>query len=444
MNKLKEEFEYLSNRDRIIIGLSGGADSVALTHILFNEFGAKKLICAHVNHMIRGDEADKDTEFCQKYCNSLGIRLEILRKDVPTFAKENNLGEEEAGRIVRYNFFRSLIQNENDVICTAHNADDNAETVLLNLARGTGLKGLCGIPQEREGIYRPILKLTRSEIEAYCKENNLDYVTDSTNLSDDYNRNKIRHNILPVLKGINSGVVDNILRMCDSIKADEVYLSCKAKELVKGSRTTFGYKADVLSKADDAVLNRALMLIADEYKGVKLEKKHIELIKTMLGGGACDVPVNMSCAVSKGKLFFFEKNPKLLEDFEISFGSKDRAMAFANGKSIDIRKRKISQNDINDKKIHNLLFNNSADYDKIKHKLNVSTRKEGDRLTLKRRNITKSLKKIMAEEGIPAQLRDRIIVIRDGESLVFVEGLGVNAEYLPDEKTSVLIKFSID
>lgn len=145
MNKLKEEFEYLSKADKIIIGLSGGADSVALTHILFKEFGVEKLICAHVNHMIRGAEADRDTAFCKSYCDRLGIKLEILRKDVPSIAKENHIGEEEAGRLVRYDFFRSLMFSENDIICTAHNADDNAETVLLNLTRGTGLKGLCGI-----------------------------------------------------------------------------------------------------------------------------------------------------------------------------------------------------------------------------------------------------------------------------------------------------------
>ena len=439
MNKLKEEFEYLSNADKIIIGLSGGADSVALTHILFKEFGADKLVCAHVNHMIRGAEADRDTAFCQKYCDSLGITLEILRKDVPSFAKENHLGEEEAGRLVRYNFFESLMFGENDVICTAHNADDNAETVLLNLTRGTGLKGLCGIPRKRGFIYRPILKLTRKEIEEYCKANNLDNITDSTNLTDDYNRNKIRHTVLPVLKEINPSAVGNILRMCDNIREDEEYLSCKAEELVKLSKTKFGYKADVLSEADIAVLNRALMLISDKYKGVKLEKKHLETIKNMLSGGACDVPVNMSCAVSQGKLFFFEKNPKPFEDFEISLTDKPM-IGFANGKSIRIRTQRIK----NDKKIHNLLFNNFADYDKIKDKLSVSTRKEGDRFTLKRRNITKPLKKIMAEEGIPAQLRDRIIVIRDGENPVFVEGIGVNAEYLPDENTAVLIKFSID
>lgn len=439
MNKLKEEFEYLSKADKIIIGLSGGADSVALTHILFKEFGAEKLICAHVNHMIRGTEADRDTAFCKSYCDRLGIKLEILRKDVPSIAKENHIGEEEAGRLVRYDFFRSLMFSENDIICTAHNADDNAETVLLNLTRGTGLKGLCGIPQKRGFIFRPILKLTRREIEDYCRENNLDYITDSTNLTDDYNRNKIRHTVLPVLREINPSAVGNILRMCDNISEDEKYLSCKAEELVSLSKTAFGYKADVLSRADGAVLSRALMLIADKYRGVKLERKHVEVIKNMLQGGACDVPVNMSCAVSRGKLFFFEKNPKPLEDYDISLGD-GAVMGFANGKLIKICTQRIK----NDKKIHNLLFNNFADYDKIKDKLSVSTRREGDRFTLKRRNITKPLKKIMAEEGIPAQLRDRIIVIRDGNLPVFVEGIGVNAEYLPDENTSVLVKFGID
>lgn len=433
--KLKEEFEYLSKADLIIIGLSGGADSVALTHILFTEFGADKLVCAHVNHMIRGEEADRDTEFCKSYCESLGIRLEILRKDVPKFARENHLGEEEAGRIIRYRFFEELAIGENDVICTAHNADDNAETVLLNLIRGSGLKGLCGIPQKRESVFRPILKLTRAEIESYCEENSLKYITDSTNLKDEYNRNKIRHTVIPSLKEINPSAVENILRMCENVKPVANYIGCKADELVRQAKIPYGYKVDSLYSTDEAVLNLAIMKIADKYPSVKLEKKHVESIKSMLAlGGACDVPVNMSCAVSKGILFFFEKNLVPIEDTEIEIGKR---YFLSDGKFLatEIERTK------NDEKIHNLLFNNYADYDKIKHKLSVGSRKEGDRFTSAKRKITKPLKKLMAEAGVPAQLRDRIIVVRGGDTPVFVEGFGVNAQFLPDENSVTLIKF---
>ena len=437
MNKLEKEIEFLSSANKIIIGLSGGADSVALTHILFKAFGTEKLICAHVNHMIRGEEADRDTDFCQSYCDSLGIELRILRKDVPLFAKENHLGEEEAGRKIRYDFFESLIQSDTDAICTAHNADDNAETVLLNLTRGTGLKGLCGIPQSRGRIFRPILKMSRVEIEAYCEENKLSYITDSTNLADEYNRNKIRHTVIPALKEINSGLIDNILRMCENISVDESYIECKANELVKAAKIKYGYDAKVLAKAEEAVLNRAIIMISEAYKGVKLEKKHIDSIKSMLDGGSCDVPVNMSAAVSQGVLFFYPKNAKLIEEKEVKIGSEFQ---------IDDKFIKIScEITKNSKKIHNLLFNNFADYDKIRtNKLSVSARKEGDKFTVKKRNITKPLKKLYAEAKIPAQLRDRIIVIRDGDTPVFVEGFGVNAGYLPDENTTRVIEFSVN
>ena len=149
---LNNALSFLNKADRVIIGLSGGADSVCLTHILYKALGNKKLLCAHVNHNIRGEEAESDALFAENFAKSLGIEFRLLSADIRKLAKEKNMGEEECGRFVRYEFFNSLKLSENSLIATAHNADDNAETLIMNLMRGCGIGGFCGIPFKRGNI----------------------------------------------------------------------------------------------------------------------------------------------------------------------------------------------------------------------------------------------------------------------------------------------------
>ena len=195
--KAIKQFSMLEKSHNVTVALSGGADSVSLLHILYelrDELGIT-LSAAHLNHMIRGDEALRDENFARQECEKLGIPFFCERADVPKYAKEHRVSTELAAREIRYEFLSNV---SDGLIATAHTASDNIETIIFNLARGTGLKGLCGIPPVRENIIRPLIFCTREEIEAYCSANRLSYVTDSTNLSDDYSRNKIRHTIVPV------------------------------------------------------------------------------------------------------------------------------------------------------------------------------------------------------------------------------------------------------
>ena len=179
-----EQFSLLDASKNITVALSGGADSVALIYALYRlrEKLGITLSAAHLNHMIRGEEALRDEEFVKKLCKKYEIPLFCERTDVPAFAKIQGLSLETAAREVRYGFLERV---NCGVIATAHTASDNLETVLFNLSRGTALKGLCGIPPKRGIFIRPLILASRSEIEDYCKKNNLDFVTDSTNLSDD-------------------------------------------------------------------------------------------------------------------------------------------------------------------------------------------------------------------------------------------------------------------
>ena len=192
----------LPEAGKIVVGLSGGADSVLLTYLLVQKYGAERLLAVHVHHGIRGAEADRDAEFVQDYCKALELHCKVIYKDIPALAAVSGEGVEECARRVRYACFAEEA-GEHGCIATAHNADENAETLLLNLTRGMGPHGAGGIPPRRGRIYRPILNISRAEVEHLCKVYRLDYVTDSTNLTVDYTRNKLRHSVLPVLKDVN-------------------------------------------------------------------------------------------------------------------------------------------------------------------------------------------------------------------------------------------------
>ena len=184
----------------IAVGVSGGADSMALLHVLLelkDEF-AMNIIACHVNHGIRGETADRDEKFVVEACKRLGVDVRILRADVPGTAKKMHLGVEECGRRIRYDFFNSVAGDV--IIATAHTLSDRSETLLLNIARGASVKGLCSIPAVRGNIVRPLIDCTRADIEKYCSDNSIEFVTDETNFEDIYSRNRIRLNVIPELK----------------------------------------------------------------------------------------------------------------------------------------------------------------------------------------------------------------------------------------------------
>ena len=214
--------------DTVVCAVSGGADSVCMLHVLLtlrNAIGVT-VEAAHFNHHLRGAESDRDEAFVRELCASLDIPLHSGGGDVRARAAKTHESVEEAARALRYAFFSSLP----GLIATAHTQDDNLETVLLNLTRGTGLAGLCGIPPKRERFIRPMLAVSRAEIEAYLRQNGLSHVTDSTNLLPDARRNRLRQSVIPLLKAENPSLCETAFRMCRLLEADEAQLSAQAKE----------------------------------------------------------------------------------------------------------------------------------------------------------------------------------------------------------------------
>ena len=430
-----KEYSMLENTEKIVVGFSGGADSLCLLHLLNclkNELSIK-VIAAHINHGIRGAEAQRDADFAKDFCNKNGIDFKFLTADCVNEAKETGETLEECGRRIRYDFFNSLC-GEKCKIATAHNCNDNAETVIFNVIRGSSFNGACGIPPVRDNIIRPLIYCTRSEIEGYCKENCLEYVTDSTNLSDDYTRNKIRHLILPVMEEINSGAVNNISTFSTSAKEVTSFVTKEAENALNAAEKCEGvYDVSCLLTLDKAVLKQAVVLAFNRFSKRSLDSKKIDAIYNLLfQKGRIQLFGDIYAEVVKNNYRFFimNTNEKATEKIIDCI-----PFEYRNG-TYNI---KISQYTNNSKKINKLVLDNLIDCDKIVGKIFLRTRREGDKFTFPRRKVTKSLKKLFNELNIPVENRSSLPVLCDDSGVVWIYSVGVDARCSVDTDSSNII-----
>lgn len=427
-----KKYNMLSSGEKIVAGLSGGADSCALLHFLCSlreELGLKIYAC-HVNHCLRGEAADSDEEFSRRFCEKLNVELFVLRVDVKAEAQKRRIGTEQCGREVRYEFFYRKAEELDAKIATAHTASDNAETVIFNIARGSGISGLCGIPPVRDRIIRPLITSTREDIENYCKANGLDYVTDATNLERDYNRNKIRLDVIPVLRQINPSVTESLSAMSGRMREADDYIRESAEKALENSQTIGGYDASVLSGLHPAVFSESVRSLCRKFEVIP-EAKHIELIrKIVYNGGALEIRNGVFALCSQG--IFRITRPERAENFE--------EIPFFLGK-ITIKNKKFDISVVDkdefcsDKKFTKNLFDNFPDYDTIPLTSVFRTRRSGDRFTLKNRNITKPLRKLFTETKIPAEIRDSIVLLSDGSRILWTEATGPCRECAVTDKT---------
>lgn len=403
-----ERFSLLENTSEITVALSGGADSMSLLYALnsLKERLGITLYAAHLNHMIRGKEAVRDEEFVKRACERLNIPLFCERIDVPAYAKQKKLSTELAAREVRYEFLSRVSRG---AVATAHTASDNLETVLFNLTRGSALKGLCGIPPKRGIFIRPLILCTRKEVEDYCEKNGIEYVTDSTNLSDEYTRNKIRHNVIPVLKQINPSVEKAGVRTAIELAEDNAFLEeCADKYLTDN---IIGGGLDISALPSAPIAKRAIKKFAESSAPeLSLDNLHIlELYLISTEGGRTGLSSGFTAEVKDNRLFITNNNLKNCENIKFEVETE----------------RRFNDLFTKDEKINNLLLNNSLDCDKIIGKSVLRTRLAGDSIRLAGRGCTKSLKKLMNELSVPKELRDSIPVIADEAGVIWIYGIGV-------------------
>ncbi len=430
------ENNMLSSCKKIVVGFSGGADSVCLLHILSSlaEELNLNVKAVHINHGIRGAEAYRDADFCKSFCKNTNIDFSLVEVNCLEEARKSGESLETCARRLRYNALNTFCES-GGLIATAHNSNDNAETVLFNLARGTALKGACGIPYKRENIIRPLLDCSRLEIESYCKENDICFVTDSTNNEDEYSRNKIRHNVIPKLSEINSSAVDNINRfssVCSEITDFILYEAKKA--LNKASLGDNKYSADELKNFHKALLNECIVLSFSRFSNLTLDSRKIDEIReVILNGGRIQLFGSIYTENVKGVFRYFIYESSFSQQESLIVDSFDKTYGF-NGFTIEMSNFTDNLKSVNKKFSQNLL-----DYDKIEGDLFIRTRKEGDSFEKKGGNGTKSLKKLFNEKNVPVELRNKLPILCDSKGIVWIYNAGVSKRCCVDETSTNII-----
>ena len=318
-----KKYELIKNGDTIVIGVSGGPDSMALLNSLIklNEKNdlSYKIVVSHINHGIR-EEADSETLFVQKFCKEKHITCYVKKENVEQLAKIQKIGTEEAGRKLRYKFFGEVAKKENaNKIATAHNANDNAETVFMNIIRGSGTSGLKGIEAKREEKYiRPLIECTRNEIEQYCKEQNLNPKQDKTNLKNIYTRNKIRNILIPLIeKEFNPNIVKSLNRMSQIAREENEYLQRQVEKeyseiLIKENLNSEKKKIELdlkkFNKKEKVIKNRLVLYTINKLQGSSknIEKIHItdiiKLCENNIGNKYLTPNKYIKVSVNNGKL----------------------------------------------------------------------------------------------------------------------------------------------
>ena len=443
LSKVKQtlkQYQMLTDEKRIVVGFSGGADSMMLLHFLHQM--QLPVLAAHVHHGLRGEEADRDEKAAELFCEKFKIPLEILHTDVQKRANQLGIGVEECGREVRYSFFQELAGTKGGKIATAHTLSDVCETVLLHMTRGTGLKGLCGIPPIRNNIIRPLIGITRDEVEQYCEYYQLPFVTDSTNFEKHYTRNRLRLDVIPTLKQINPLFEEAILHLTRQCKDDMDYLEQQAASALSKAEVKDGYCTDAFLQMPKAIRSRAIFQALKQVKNITpsyVQMEQIHKAIEMRNGSVTVTGMVQFCV--EGNFTFLRVGK--IDKSEWGFLANSTKITLKDGRKIHLNHQIVNnyKNDINFKK---MLFHNSVDYGTISDNATFRNRREGDSFRPAGRGVTKSLKKLFNEAKIPPSKRDDIVILADGDHILWIEGFGPSEFGCVKPNTKELISIDIE
>ncbi len=417
---------------RVLCAVSGGSDSVCLLHLLWTQREALGLevFAAHYEHGLRGEESLRDAAFAEAFCRERGIPCVVEHGDVSAYAAAHHLGIEEAARELRYAFLeRTADALGCDRIATAHNADDNAETLLLNLVRGSGLRGLCGIPPQRGRIVRPLLEMTRAEIEEYLRENGLSHAEDASNGDPRFRRNRIRHEVMPVMREMNPAFAVTAAATARLLRQDEDCLEAQAADFVERQVRDNSVPVEELIALHPAIASRVVKMLCDR----SVSHEHVEDVLTFCRGtgfGYLDLP-GQRLRREQGRLYFRQTRDVVIPERSIRAGECLKIPELG----LEIRTDLVEYN----QKINSLFKTYSIKYENIRgNEIRVTGRRPGDRLHPAYRGCGKSLKALFLEAGMTREERDRCLVFRDEEGILAVYDLAVDERSLAREGDRVL------
>ena len=416
----------INGGETIAVALSGGKDSVCLLNLLLENRSQLniKVNAVHVDHSIRGIDSENDAIFVKNYCEKLGVPIKIYKVDAPLYCKQNSLSLEQGARLLRYDIFNELLAcGYCDKIATAHHKNDNFESLLFNLFRGTGLKGAGGIPKQNGKIIRPILDVSRKQIESYVKLNNLPFTQDKTNLQDDYSRNYIRNNLVPLIEKRFPEAVESATRFCGIARLEDEFLDKLSLEIIEEKDGKFYIPLD-----KDGVLIKRAVIISLNRLGLEKDYEFIHAeqvlsLKNLQSGAKITLPKGF-VAIKEYGYAVLQKDgaEKDLAVYPFSIGSFDFDGATAE--------------------ISNTCGLLKFDGDKIPDGAVIRTRREGD-VFKKFGGGTKKLKEFLIDKKIPLSKRDTLPVIAKDNVVYLVFGVEISDDVKITNTTKTILYANI-
>ena len=433
-----EKYNMIEAGSQVIVGISGGGDSVCLLFLLskYQKRRPFHLLGIHVNHGIRGQEALRDQEYAKKLCERLGVPFTVYTYSVPAIAQQEKRSLEEAGRMVRRRAFeeKAASLGKKAVIALAHHENDNAETVLHNLIRGTkaaGMGGIRPIQEIGEGVayIRPLLKVTREEIETYLRQQQISWMTDSTNQELEYTRNRIRHRIIPEMEKINPKAVSHIAQAADTFQAIEEYLNGQAdmlyREYVEQRENGYWIRKELFLEKElmqSYVIRMVLERAADKKQD--LTAFHVESILS-LGKGRTGASVSLPGGVLASQVY------------------GDLYVRLPDSGEAPLKELELEIFPWENQQILEKTYTKWFDYDKIKSSLEIRHRKPGDFLTITDTGGRKKIKDYFIDCKIPREEREKLTLLAEGSHILWVVGYRISQYYKVTSQTKTVLKVHV-
>ncbi|MDD5382705.1 MAG: tRNA lysidine(34) synthetase TilS [Candidatus Margulisbacteria bacterium] len=446
-----DEYKMLEPKDRVLIAVSGGADSTALLHLLDackDKLGIA-LHIAHLNHNIRKGEAELDVRYVQGLAQKLKVPITVETFDVPAYAKEEGLGIEAAARQIRYAFFERIAgQVGANKIAVGHNADDNVETFLMRLLRGSGIKGLCGIPPKRGKIIRPMIKIWRREIEDYVGALKLVPRRDHSNYESKYMRNRVRLKLIPQLKIYNLNIKEIILQTILLLTEDSSYLESKAEEalaaaFISSKENELKLEADKIKKWETPIQGLLLRKAIEKVKGdlLELNFRHIQDILEKLNSDEkweLHLPGGIFAAGQRKELTISREKPA-------APARKTYRYSLAIPGEIELKEigKKLRASVSNEAHISADPLVAFVDYALLGKNLVIRNRSEGDRFIPLGMKGSKKLQDFFVDEKIPAENRDSVPVVESGARVIWLAGLRLDDRAKVTKNTKRVVKLEL-
>lgn len=453
--KFMEQYHMAEEGERILAAVSGGADSICLLKVLLSLQKEKhyQLFVVHVEHGIRGEDSRKDAEFVENFCKEHKIPCKVYHCKAEVYAREHKMTVEEGARALRYGYFAKAAEVfQADKIAVAHNQNDCAETMLFHLVRGTGLKGMCGILPVRENIIRPLLCVERAEIELYLKEQGQEFCTDKTNEELGYTRNRIRHQVLPVLSDINSQAVFHLNQTAAMAAELEELVGALMQQAetayVRRENTEVLILQEVQTQKSfiqKSLVHQVLAQTADssrDISGIHVQQV-LNLLEKQVGR-----KVNLPYGMEAERTYMGVRIKK--NQLENQQEERYKVWEILPGEVLEIPEygyriyTRILEGNLENQEIPQKIYTKWLDYDKIKGSILLRTRRERDYFIMDTEGRKKKLKKYLIDEKIPREQRDKLLFLSDETHLIWAIGYRIGEDVKVTENTKRILEIHVD